>query len=71
MGEKIKTLAKGTILGQEIEIELNHAPSERVDQQIHIQSNKFRFEIDKKDYIKYALSVLVAAKNLKNIKKLE
>ena len=68
MGEKIKTLAKGTILGQEIEIELNHPPSERVDQQIHIQSNKFRFEIDKKDYIKYALSVLVAEKNLKNLK---
>ncbi len=68
MGEKIKTLTKGKILDLDFEIELNHPLSSSKDEQIHIQSNKFRFELDKKDYIKYALSILVAQKNLKNLK---
>jgi hypothetical protein len=71
MGEKIKTLSKGVLLNEEFEIELNHPPSSGQDQQIHIQSNKLRFEIDKKDYLKYALSILVAEKNLKNLKNLK
>ena len=68
MGEKIKTLASGKILKTEFEIELNHPLSIGKDQQIHIQSDKFRFEIDKKDYIRYALTILVADKNLQNLK---
>lgn len=68
MGEKIKILSKGKLLNTYFEIELNHPPSSGQDQQIHIQSEKFRSELDKKDYIKYALSILVAEKNLKNLK---
>ena len=68
MGEKIKTLSKGKLLNIDFEVELNHPPRAGLDQQIHIQSDKFRFEIDKKDYIKYAFSILVAEKNLKNLK---
>jgi len=68
MGEKIKILAKGKILDEVFEIELNHPPSNGLDQQIHIQSEKFRFELDKRDFIKYALSILVASKNLRGIK---
>jgi len=68
MGEKIKTLSKGKILNTEFEIELNYPPRKGQDYQIHIQSDKFRFEIDKKDYLKYALSILTAEKNLKNLK---
>jgi len=68
MGEKIKTLSKGKLLNAEFEIELNHPTIKGQDEQIHIQSNKFRFELDKKDFIKYALSILVAEKNLKNLK---
>ena len=71
MGEKIKTLSKGKLLNADFEIELNHPSSSGQDQQIHIQSDKFRFEMDKKDYIKYALSVLVAEKNLKSLKGLK
>ena len=71
MGEKIKTLSKGKILNTEFDIELNYPPSKGRDYQIHIQSEKFRFEIDKKDFTKYALSVLVAEKNLKSIKGLK
>ena len=68
MGEKIKTLSNGKLLNTDFEVELNHPPVSGQDQQIHIQSDKFRFEMDKKDYIKYALSILVAQKNLKNLK---
>jgi len=46
MGEKIKTLSKGKLLNADFEIELNHPPSSGQDQQIHIQSDKFRFEIN-------------------------
>ncbi len=71
MGEKIRILSTGKLLNADFEIELNHPPSSGQDQQIHIQSDKFRFEMDKKDYIKYALSVLVAEKNLKSLKGLK
>jgi hypothetical protein len=68
MGEKIKILSKGRILNVDFEIELNHPVLNGQDEQIHIQSDKFRIEMDKKDYVKYALSILVAEKNLKKIK---
>ena len=71
MGEKIKTLSKAKLLKNDFEIELNHPPSSGQDEQIHIQSDKFRFEIDRKDYLKYALTVLLAEKNLKNLKGLK
>ena len=71
MGEKIKVLSKGKILNTDFEVELNHPPRVGQDQQIHIQSEKFRFEIDKKDYMKYALTILLAEKNLKKLKGLD
>ncbi len=71
MGEKIKTLSKGVILKTNFEVELNHPVSFNQDQQIHIQSDNFRFEIDKSDYIKYALSVMLALRNFKNLKKIK
>lgn len=71
MGEIINTIATGKILKSEFEIELNHAPSSGLDQQIHIQSENFRLEMDKKDFIIYGLSVLVAERNLKTLKEIE
>lgn len=71
MGEKIKILAKGKLLGSDIEIELNRPPSQGCDEQIHLQSDNLRFEIDKKDYIQYALAILFAEKNLRRLKKLK
>lgn len=68
MGEKIMTLARGELLNVECEIELNHATVPGQDQQVHIQTSKFRFEMDRKDYLRYALAVLVAERNLRNIK---
>ena len=71
MGEKIKILAKGKLLGSNIEIELNRPPSEGCDERIHLQSESLRFEIDKKDYIKYALTILFAEENLRRLKKIK
>ncbi len=71
MGEKINILSKGKLLNTDFEIELNHPPSSGQDQQIHFQSEKYRFEMDKKDYLKYTLSVLVAEKNLKILKNIK
>ncbi len=71
MGEKIKTLSKGSILNVDFEVELNHPLSKGKDQQIHIQSDKFRLEMSKTDYIRYALTVLVAKKNLKKLKNIK
>ena len=68
MGETIKILSKGKLLGTNFEIELNHPPAIGQDQQIHIQLEKIRFELDKNEYVKYALSVLAAEKNLKILK---
>jgi hypothetical protein len=70
MGEKIKTLSSGLIAGQAMEIELNHPVIHGHDQQVHVQTESFRVDLDKKDYLKFALSVLVAEKNLKLLKKI-
>ena len=71
MGEKIKILAKGKLFGSNIEIELNRPPSQDCDEQIHLQSKSLRFEMDKKDYIQYALTILFAEENLRRLKKLK
>ena len=63
MGEKIRTLSKGKLLNTKFEIELNHPTISGQDEQIHIQSDKFRFEIDKKDYIRY--SIIFCSQNFK------
>ena len=71
MGEKIKTLSKGKIFNCEYEIELNSPPSINKGRQVHIQSNNFRFEINEKEFIKFALTVLLAEKNLKTLKNIK
>ncbi|MBW3020739.1 hypothetical protein KY334_05560 [Candidatus Woesearchaeota archaeon] len=71
MGEKIKTILKGKLFNTNFEIELNHPPFRGLDEQVHIQSDKFRIEIDKNEYLQYAMSVLLARKNLKILKKIE
>ena len=71
MGEIIKKLSEGRILMSDNEIELNHPPASGQEQQIHIQTEKFRFEMDKSDFLKFATSILVAEKNLKHSKGIE
>lgn len=71
MGEKIKTLAKARFANYDVEIELNHPPVNGADEQVHIQTDKYRFEIDKTEYIEYAIAVLLAEKNLKKLKNIK
>ena len=71
MGEKIKTLSTSILLNDRFEIELNHPPIAGKDKQVHIQSSKFRLEMNESDFIKYAISILLAEKNLKNLKNID
>lgn len=68
MGEKIKDLSKGILHNRTLNIELNQSNNSDKDELIHIQSDIYRIEMKKKDYIHYALSILLAEKNLKKIK---
>lgn len=71
MGEKIQTLAKLNIQNTSVEIEHNEPNSSPGEEQIHIEWNKHRLEMSKKEFIKYGLAVLIADKNLKNIKNID
>jgi hypothetical protein len=71
LGEKIKILSKGKIFGTDFEVELNHPLSKGSKQQVHFQSHRFRVELNRDDYLKYALSVLIAEKKLKSLKKIK
>ena len=71
MGEKITDLARGTVLGTRLEIELNHPNIEGQQRQVHLQSSDLRFELNQDEYIKCALVVLKAARNLKQLKNIQ
>ncbi len=68
MGEKVKVLSKGKLVNTTFEIELNKPTFVGQSNQIHIQTNKNRIELGQDDYLAYAFTVLVAEKNLKNLK---
>lgn len=70
MGEKIKVLSSGNISGTFLEVELNKPTVAGHDLQVHIQSEKYRFELDRDDFIKCAMTILVAEKNLKFMKRI-
>lgn len=69
MGEKIRDLSKINIGGADLLIELNHSVSRKRKYDIHIQNEKFRMELPDKEFLQIASSVLLAKKNLENIKK--
>ncbi len=68
MGEKIKSLGYFKYKGTDIEFELNSPPFLGLSEQIHIQSDSFRFEMSKSDFVKLSIVVLLAAENLKKLK---
>jgi len=68
MGEQIRVLARGKVLGREVAVELNHPFAHGGRQQVHLQADKFRVEMDKEEYLVYALAVLAAEHKLKVIK---
>lgn len=71
MGEKIKILSNGKFCGEHVDVELNHPLFQNGEEQIHLQAKQFRFDFNRKEYMQCALSVLVAEKNLRNLKNLK
>ena len=68
MGEKIRTLSRGKIHGVDFEVELNKAHAAHMPRDIHIQSNEFRYNLDEREYLHLALTVLNAKKKLEKLK---
>lgn len=70
MGEIIRVLSKTILLGKEVEIELNYPTRVGNEEIVHIQSKQFRFEFKKNEFIQICLSILLAEKNFKELKKI-
>jgi hypothetical protein len=71
MGEKISTLGHVIVSEVEYEVELNHPPSAGLPRQIHIQSERFRIELDEIEFIQTALAFNLAAEKLRRLKKMK
>ncbi len=68
MGEILKKLGKILINNDEIEFELNKPHSEKDLRSVHIQSKRFRVEMNEEEFLKLALTVIVAEKKIKKLK---
>lgn len=74
MGEVIRKISEVRLGGKEYTVELNHAPSEGGEQEIHIQNEAFRLALPESDFLRMCATVLLAKKHLeqiKGVKKLE
>lgn len=71
MGEKIALLASGRILGTTFEIEVNKPHAQGMPNDIHIQSERFRYQMNEKEFLKLALTVLAARRKLAFMKGLD
>ncbi len=71
MGEKLRTLSKINLFGVEIEVELNKANRVGGLRDIHIQTPQFRVDMDEREYLKLASSVLWAKQHLRYLKGLD
>lgn len=70
MGEKIATLGQIHFSECDLEVELNHPPSDGLPRQIHIQSDDFRMELDEDEFVRLICSVRLAKEKLKRLKKI-
>lgn len=71
MGEKIRTLANGKLGKTNIEIEENTPHSSKEKNDIHIQTNTFRYQMKSDSFIEAGLIFLSAAEKLSRLKKLK
>jgi len=71
MGEKIKILGQINVQNATFEIELNHPPSSGKPNQIHIQSENFRMELDEQEFIRFACAVRLAKEKLRRLKQIQ
>ncbi len=71
MGEKIRILSQGKILGTQFEIELNKPHAPHMPREVHVQSENFRYMFDEREFTRLALKVLCARRHLVKLKGLE
>lgn len=71
MGEKIASLSKIKFRGSNFEIEMNLPHSKGMKNDIHIQSDNFRFQCKEDDFYKLAANILLSREILRRIKKIE
>lgn len=71
MGEKIKNLRTFSILGTDINIELNEGQTNKGEFDIHIESPMLRFNMNDKEYMKMVVAVIEARKKLISNKSIE
>lgn len=68
MGEIIKKLTDIRLGGENFSVELNHAASQGGQREIHIQNDSFRLAVPEKEFLQICASVLLARKQLEQIK---
>lgn len=68
MGEIKDILAQGAFAGGEIKIELNHPVTPNEKEKIHIQTNKFRYELSKQEFRLISSAFLSARGNIQTYK---
>ena len=71
MGKIIKKLFDRKVNGKHFQIELNKAPSNKSDKNIHISFDNFRIELSRKEFYEISSTLLVSEKNLKILKKVK
>ena len=64
MGEKLKILSRVRLKNSEIEIELNKASKIDGPRSIHLQNDAFRLDMDEREFIKLAMTVLASKRKL-------
>lgn len=70
MGRIIKKISSAKIADdQQIDFEVNIPPHGRGEDIVHIQSDRFRAEFSKSDFIEIAAAIISSAYHLKKIKK--
>jgi hypothetical protein len=71
LGEKIKSLGHIVVGGLGFEVELNYPPTPGLQQQIHIQSESFRIELDEDEFVRLVCAIRLAKEKLKRLKQLQ
>lgn len=68
MGEVLRKISEIKLGGGEYAVELNNAPSEGGEREIHIQNDLFRLALPESEFLQMCAAVLLARKNLEQIK---
>lgn len=71
MGEKIRTLGKIELNGQNFEVEENFPDKPGLETDFHIQSENSRLQMSRSEFMRFAAVIAGAGKQLRRLKGLE